>query len=213
MKRRAKTTGFSLIELLAVMAILLVVTAIALPAIQKINVTYQMDVAAHSTASLLQQARLQAVSSNQPAYAQYVAATIPNSVFVNGDPSVTHYVSGNPSVAFGSRITFQISGLPDHSQLDAYLGVAPPPAGSPSVQIGTVVGFNARGLPCLEGASPAVCKQLDAGGATPAFLWFLSDGNGSWGAITITPAGRIKGWRLANRDASLASCGYPACWQ
>lgn len=211
MKWRA--SGFSLVELMTVVAIILIVAAIAMPAIQRINVTYQMNAAGHSAAGLLQQARLQAVKSNQPAYAQYTTTTTPNMVFVNGDPTVTTYAIGNPDVILSSRISFQTAGMPDHSQLKAYLGVTPVTAGSPSLQTGTAIGFNARGLPCLEGATPAVCQQQDAGGATPVFIWFISDGNGAWGAITVTAAGRIKSWRLASLDATLSACGYAACWQ
>lgn len=213
MKRRA--SGFSLVELSVVVVIILIVSAIAVPAIERINNAYRIDAAGHSVAGLLQQARLQAVKSNQAAYAQYNFTQLPNMVFVNADPAVKTYVAGNPDVALSLAVAFQTT-LPadvNIDQLTDYLGVTPATTGSPSLQLGPVIGFNARGLPCMEGASPAVCVQQDAGGATPVFAWFISDGRGDWEAITVTAAGRIKTWRLANRDATLTACGYAVCWQ
>ena len=210
---RRRESGFSLVELLLVVTIIVIIAAIAIPAIQRINITYKLDASARSAASLIQQARLQAVKSNQPAYTQYNTTSTPNMVFVNTDPSVTTYVAGNGDVALSSIVSFQQTGLPDHAQLDAYLGVSGTP-GSPKLQIGTVIGFNARGLPCVEGAAgPAVCQQQDATGATPVFGWFISDGHKSWSAVTVTAAGRVKSWHLASLDATSTTCGYPACWQ
>jgi prepilin-type N-terminal cleavage/methylation domain-containing protein len=202
--------GFSLLELLAVISILLVITAFAVPSILRITASYKLDAAARSASSLMQQARLQAVRSNQPSYVQYDASRSPNLVFVNTD--LAAYVSADPDVELPAPISFQASGLPDHAQLDAYLGVTTAP-GSPVVQLATPIGYNARGLPCLEGAGgPMVCQQRDISGATPVFEWFIGDGQGLWGAITVTAAGRVKTWKLVSQDRATGGCGYSACW-
>lgn len=209
--------GFSLIELIIVMVILLIIAAISVPNIQRIVRNYRLESAGHGVAGLLQQARMQAVQKNTPAYAIFDNTNSPNLAFVNGDPAVTNYISGNPDVALSSVLnmaTVQGAGVPDHGQLDSYLGVTGG-AGSAKVQTSNIVGFNARGLPCIEGAAgPVVCQQQDATGALPVFEWFITDGNGGWEAVTVTAAGRTKTWRLSQTGAgSLTICGFQACWQ
>ena len=138
--------GFSLIELIIVMVILLIIAAIAVPNIQRIVRNYRLESAGHGVAGLLQQARMQAVQNNAPAYAIFDNTSSPNLAFVNGDPAVTTYVSGNPDVALSSAlnmVSVQGAGVPDHGQLDSYLGVTGG-AGGAKVQTSNVVGFNAR---------------------------------------------------------------------
>lgn len=202
-----------MVELLVVMAILVIISVIAIPNIQRINANYRLDSAGHSLAGLLLEARLQAVRTNTPAYAQFNNGSVPNIAFVNSDPAVTNYVTGNSDVAVNSSLTIQtVQPSPNHDQLDAYLGVTAA-AGSPKIQNSQVIGFNARGLPCVEGAAPAVCQQQDASGALAVFEWFIGDGNGGWEAVTVTAAGRAKSWRLTRQSGGNAACGFTACWQ
>ena len=192
--------GFSLIELLVVCVVLMIISAIAIPNIVQMNANYKLDAAGHTVASLLQQARMQAVKTNQPAYV--ISSIGSSTAFVNTDLS-NSYVSGQPDVAFVS-LSFQTPAASLHGQLDAYVGAT---AGSPA-QIGGNIGFNARGLPCVPNAgTPAVCPSSTTGNE-----WFIQDSRGGWEAITVTPAGRIKSWRLAQQSGGTAACGYPACW-
>jgi prepilin-type N-terminal cleavage/methylation domain-containing protein len=195
----SKEKGFSLLELLIVCVVLGIIATLAVPNIMQINANYKLDAAGHSVASLLQQARMQAVKTNQPAYARYDTAK--NIAFVTDDPS-NGYASGNPDVALASGLSFQ-TGPPDHSQLDAYVGGNSP-------QILSDIGFSARGLPCtISGSNPSVCPNVTSG-----FEWFVQNTSyGGWEAITVTPAGRIKSWRLSKQSNGTATCGYAACWQ
>src|SRR5690348_10958695 len=65
--------GFSLLELVIVCVLLVIIAAISIPNITRMNANYKLDAAGHSVASLLQQARMQAVKTNQPAYTKYDA--------------------------------------------------------------------------------------------------------------------------------------------
>src|SRR5262249_47740499 len=194
----ASQKGFSLVELLLVCVVMVILSALVVPNIMQINANYKLDAAGHSVASLLQQARMQAVKTNQPAYAKYNSAGV---AFVTDDPS-NAYVSGNPDVALASGLSFQ-STPPDHAQLDAYVGGASP-------QVAVNIGFNARGLPCIANTlNPAVCPNVTSG-----FEWFVQNSRlGGWEAITVTPAGRVKSWRLTKTTGGAATCGYSACWQ
>lgn len=200
--------GFSLVELMIVFIIMVIISAIAIPAVQTTINNYRLDAAGHSLASLLQQTRLQAVKTNQATYAHYDINQTPNLAFVDSDPNGA-FVLGNPSVELNMATSFLTNGLPDHAQLDAYVG-----AGT-VIEVGTPIGFNARGLPCIASLSNVLlCQQLDPSkGGTPSFEWFIqSSRNKGWEAVTVTAAGRIKSWRLSNLDPSLQKCGYLACW-
>jgi len=199
---RTRESGFSMIELVIVCVVMLIIAGIAVPNIFQAFRNYQLDAAGHSVASLLQQARLQAVKTNSPAYANFTNTTGGNIAFVTNDPANTTYTysAGQPDVQLSPAVSFR-STPPDHSQLDAFLSVA---AGTP--QVGNVsIGFNARGLPCSEsGGNPSVCTATTTG-----FEWFMQT-TGGWEAVTVTPAGRIKSWRLSM--ATNGTCGYTACW-
>jgi prepilin-type N-terminal cleavage/methylation domain-containing protein len=185
MKKRE--AGFSMVELMIVCVIMVIIAALAVPNIFQTYRNYQLDSAGHSVASLLQQARMQAVKTNQPVYVKYDNNVVPNLVYATDAP-VNAYASGNPDVAISAALSFQPPPTTNfHAQLDAYI------TGTP--QLGTttgIIGFNARGLPCVAGANPAVCTLP---GGISGFEWFMQSAGG-WEAVTVTSSGRIKTWRM-----------------
>jgi prepilin-type N-terminal cleavage/methylation domain-containing protein len=195
---RTRESGFSMIEIMIVCVIMAIIAGIAVPNIFQTFRNYQLDSAGHSVASVLQQARIQAVKTNLPAYVNFTNAAAGNMAFVTNDPANTTYAAGEPDVQLSPAVTFQAT-PPDHAQLDAYLNVTTPQVGNVSI------GFNARGLPCTEsGGNPTVC-----GSGAVGFEWFMQSAGG-WEAVTVTPSGRIKSWRLSM--ATGGTCGYTACW-
>lgn len=178
-----KSQGFSLLEVVIVVAIVLIVSAIAIPAVQQVTDTYRLNSSGNAAASVLQQARLAAVKENQPYYVQFTPGPAPN--MITASPLETRaYVSSDPTAMTAGNVVFAAGALPDHSQLDLYLGGPPPP-------INVQIAFNARGMPCVSPAGPSfVC-------AGPAdFEWLMqSNASGNWEAVTVTSAGRVRAWR------------------
>src|SRR5260370_5902135 len=80
---RPKNTqeGFSLVELIVVLALILIIVAVSIPSITQTINNYRLDAAGHAVASLLQQARIQAVKSNTPDYTQIVTTNPPKNVY------------------------------------------------------------------------------------------------------------------------------------
>src|SRR5215813_9494277 len=212
MQRRE--AGFSLVEVITVCVIILILSAIAMPQMIQAITNYRLDSAGRGVSGILQQARLQAVQTNRPAYAQVDTSKTPNMVFVNSDQA--GYVDGNPNVSMSSYVTYTTSGtMPLHDQLDKYVGGSAGASGATVQGAGAVVGFNARGLPCVgTAANPLACSQIDAATSKPvAFEWFMQNNNGGWVAVTVTPAGRVKSWRLSTQGSgAMAACGFLACW-
>src|SRR5437899_13085627 len=121
-KMRRREAGFSLVEMITVCVVIVIISVIAIPQMVQIITNYRLDASGRAVSGLLQQARLQAVQTNRPAYAQVDTKQTPNIAFVNADPSVA-YAAGNPSVAVSSYVTFISTGtLPNHDQLDTYVG-------------------------------------------------------------------------------------------
>ncbi len=197
-------SGFSLIELAVVVMIFLIVAAIAVPAVRRTTSAYQLDSSGHNVARMLQQARSAAVKNDTPYYAQFNSVANPSEVvavpairFNAANSTPAAYNSNvDPTTSVAANITFLGGGgaPPNHAQLETAMGVpvgAPPPA----LQIGGVIAFNSRGLPCsMDPATPNawICR------GPVSFEWFMQHGmTGDWEAVTVSPAGRIKAWRMS----------------
>ena len=214
--------GFSLLELMIVVAIAVIVSAIAVPVVTRAVATYRLNSSGTAVASMLEMARLTAVKTNQPYYAVHNSGGCVNSVVcavpATGSPNPpdgTNHTFTDPTVEISGLVVFQditlMANPPNHTQLDVYLGW-------PNVRIEFgPIGFSARGLPCMASlASPFICKQSDPNnpGPTPAFEWFMqSSTTQEWVAITVSPAGRIRRWRMVSNGANANCGGFGACWQ
>ena len=170
---RRRERGFSMIEIMIVCVVLAIISVIAIPNIVQVNNNYKLDAAGHSVASLLQQARMQAVRTNVPTYTKYDTSS--GLSFVTNDPS-NSFTSTSPDVALAKGLSFQSAPTVNHDQLDAYVG-----ASSTNTPQYGAVGFNARGLPCLEsGGNNLICQSPTAG-----FEWFIQNQSGGWEAVTV----------------------------
>jgi Tfp pilus assembly protein FimT len=180
-----------MLELMIVVSILLVITAIAVYNVQPAIRAVRLHGAASDYADLLQNARIRAVKDDK----YYAILTNPGAnppiafVDINGNGA---YDLGEPMMEFRSNTTpAQFSSGPSLANLESQF--------LPQNGIGSLVTtaagptFGPRGLPCTP--TPAVNGSTTCPYITPtSFVTFLQDSQGTWAAVTVTPAARIRVW-------------------
>jgi len=186
--KRRGDGGFSLLEMIIVVAIILVLAAMTVPRVMTEVYFIRIQYSATDLSGLLQRARMEAVRKNTFYSVQYVP----------GNPAMEQIVDKNlavpvptiPPAVLASSVTAVYgtgSGAPGEAAFVASLnfatGVALAATGLPS--------FNARGLPCVR-TSATVCTQV----AGQGFVFFLSGtsaaGAVGWTAVAVTPSGRCE---------------------
>jgi len=215
--------GFTLLEALLVVAIILIVGAMVTPQMFRIIDAQKLQSGAQSYAGLMQVARTRSIQDNQ---AYQVLSAVNNGASVayvdlNGnsqwDPQGLNGSAPEPAVQMPTPISITDTNAPQGVQgFDTVrplntipvlnLATNPPmvnTAGVPSPGIA----FNERGLPCQRIAVTAPCNNISTvitGGtslATPVawvtyLRWTRRNGSGfDWAAVSVSPAGRIKTWR------------------
>lgn len=175
--------GFSLVQLLVVIAIMIVVAAVATPSF--INVTRPMRLRddAHALANLITMARMRAstqfahtkvscVTNVTPAYCQMMSYGFNGASWIN-EPQIIYLSQG---VSFGIPATITTNVL---NQSVAYQGDAA--ENTPTATTNPILLFNSRGLP------------IDPTGATtnPAYDYalYLQDAVNNYYAVTVTQTG------------------------
>jgi len=180
----APRAGFSLLEVLFVVAIAMVVTATAIPRITTVIGNTKLRASMTSLSGLLQNCRMSAVQQNKAMTTHFV-------------PQTTGLVG---YVKLASDTTSPLGKLDYQVEMQAPISklIPPLPTGSPAEISTTVLGFtprtedpsfNSRGLPCLY--SGGACDNY-------GFIYYFKDSRiaspGGWAAISLSPAGRIKRW-------------------
>lgn len=187
MLRLKPNKGFSLTEVLVVVAIGLIITTVALPSLTNTIANAKMRASMTSVSGLLQNTRMVAVKRNKTMTARnitrttqpyslvyYVKLASDNGNLANSDTQVEMEAPITPyTTPTGTDAPAEVS--------TSTLGFTPQ-TGDPS--------FNSRGLPCAY--SGGLCT------ASVGFIKYFKDnriaGSGGWAAISISPAGRIKRW-------------------
>ena len=186
--------GFSLIELIIVVAMIMILAAISVPRLLNTVSDINLRYAATNISGLLQAARMQGVRKNTFYTVQ------PTTLSTGGTGYYAHvqggsYAVGDPLLPLGSQITAYMglgSGAPNESTFasgTSSSGLSFAPNAGPDAP-----SFNARGLPCIGVPATGACPLVPGQG----FIMFLSKssavGNVSWASIAITPSGHIQIW-------------------
>ena len=187
--------GFTMVELVVVVAIMLIVAGFATPGILQMVHSARLQGTASDFAGLIQQARIRSVQDDR-SYSLFVnaaAGATPSTGFV--DLQQTGLIAaGDPEMLLPTEVSLvAAANAPGTANLKAQLlpaasPVAPQDAASAAA---TPITFSPRGLPCTPAAG--VCSGA---GLAPAAYWafFQDSQTTNWEAVTVSPAGRIQKW-------------------
>lgn len=206
--------GFSLTELVVVLAIILVVSGLSVPSISRTLDGATLTSAAQQVASIYEQARIRATQDDN--YYDLLALN-PGRICLDLDGDAVCEAS-EPQAQLPAQVSLSNSGIP--VPLDtATLGFAAlnTETSATYTQQGLVIAglaWNSRGLPCQRVASTAPCSNwMDSSpvGAPPGPVGWVqnlqlrrSANDVLYAAVTVSPTGRIKIWKYAPTGGSKA---------
>jgi type II secretion system protein H len=175
--------GFSLIEVMVVLAIMGIMAAVAVPGLNSAIAHTKLRAASSNLAGMMQSARIQAVKRNRTM-------------------TVTFFARGGVPFAFAKSVDDTTADTANKAQ-EVQLGTAAYAVaipGSPAPLADTVLGytplntpnkisFDPRGLPCLYNASTQKCTNS-------GFVYYTHDTTyaDAWSAVSVSPGGRVKQW-------------------
>jgi prepilin-type N-terminal cleavage/methylation domain-containing protein len=200
--RSSKERGFSLIEIVVVLAVMLVVAAIAVPNFQAAIRSAHLKGTVSDFSGLLQSARIRAVDDDRY-YSVYVLGGASPEAFVDIYPQQASGVSGwgggqtdprDPLIGINPEVVQKASGAaPNTANLKAQFlpANATVVIGDGSVAASAIT-FGPRGLPCS--ATALTCKTHLPAGDVAYWIFFQDTSSQNWGAVTVTPAGRVQRW-------------------
>jgi prepilin-type N-terminal cleavage/methylation domain-containing protein len=183
----ARAAGFSLLELLIVVAVMVVASAMAIPVLTNARRGYQLRTATVNLAALLQRSRNICIQNNRAI--SVVTALGNTQVYLdfNGNNALD---PGEPMVQLPQNVT--------QTNIGAPFITAPGTLGFPGPQ-NPPARFDGRGMPCV--VVGGICTNYPAGLPEVGFVYYLNQNiNGSqrWSAVSVTPAGQVKTWSRSN---------------
>lgn len=205
--KKTRQSGFSMIELIMVVAITLIIAAIATPTFFGAIANIRMRATVSQVAGMAQQTRMEAVRANRFLIARTENVSGARIMYIDkpplgnmsGTPNRRHDPN-EPVIQALETVNFDFTGANPVFPA-TLLNYTPVPSTAP-----VRIAFNARGLPCtptpVGSDPPSGCDSFN-GGNPVSYLYFFSAPSTfrpGWAALTITPAGRIRVWMYDGRN-------------
>jgi prepilin-type N-terminal cleavage/methylation domain-containing protein len=203
--RARARAGFSLIEILVVVSILLVISAIEIPNMMQTIAQVRLRSAANSLAGLLQQGRIRAVRDNkyyrvfgytvdgtvQTADTNIACVDIDNNATCSTTATTLITNKSNPQIRLGGSNMLTTSTPPTSVATTA--GISASNYNVIEQDKNLQVYFNSRGLPCA--ISGSICSATGSGKGY-AYIYYITNGHpiDGWAAVTVSPSGRVRVW-------------------
>ena len=217
--RPSRARGFSMIELVVVVAIIAVVTVMAVPQALTMIHTFRLHNATTEFTSIVQQARMRSVKDSSFYPVRYVDLSPITEAYVdigkNGQPDTAcgttatcdPFVSWNPEVTPHSYSSANTAGV-DTAGLQTLVL-----AGTSSTGVTFLDGFDLThpimfspmGIPCVANSGGTFCNTAstataESGGVVAYWIFFEDTVSIKWEAITVTPAGKIQKWGYSGKS-------------
>lgn len=190
---RTGQRGFSLVELLMVVAISLVIAAVAIPNVMRAMGAYRLRSGIHAQAQVIQRARMEAMRDNrvQHVYSQWNwdGSTWRNFVFI--DTNGNWWQDANEQVSYNMPSYMYNSWGWGPSTATMNLDFTPQ-------NTWNLPSFDARGIPC-QFSTPTNCPSI-VGGQPVGFVSYLVFYEDSWwsannirfAAVSVSPTGKMR---------------------
>ncbi len=182
--------GFSLLELVIVVVLLLILGAISVPYLLRTIERYQLESSAKSVASALQRGRYQAIRGNQLATTVYREAPAPPvyGIDVSGNLNLD---ANEAVIPLWANVRMTNVGAPPLTSMGATYDCTPAcpaqPAASPFL-----VTFSSRGTAMQQVIVGPPSYWIEASRVYVLFVRHVV--SGEWAAVTVTPGGRTRVW-------------------
>jgi type II secretory pathway pseudopilin PulG len=180
-----------MLEVLLVVGIGLIITAIGLPVMSNAIATTKLRSSMTTVSGLLQNSRMVAVQQNKTKTACHYNWTTPPYGLIYFAKDALDCTTSPAPLETDPQVELQapISAMATPTGLGAPSPIPNSTLGLTASPLTSDPSFNSRGLPCAY--SSGLCTGN-------AFIQYFKDnrisGSGGWAAITITPAGRINRW-------------------
>ena len=192
----ALQTGFTLAELIIVLAIILIVAGLSLPSLSQAIDNSRLKGATQQLAAVYQDARLRATQNNT-SYEILISppGIKPAQVCIDldGDGACS---AGDPVTTFPMNVTVSNAGVPvplAAAQLNFLVNTTESSTmHTPQDIVVPGLAWNARGLPCQRADSAS--SSCLATGWVQHLQFQRSSGEIIYGAVTVTATGRVKTW-------------------
>lgn len=183
----SKTAGFTLLEIMIVLSVILIMGAIAVPMYLNMVYSVRLRSAASNLSGFIQRARITAAKNNAIYAIGYRPVAGAEEAYIDLNLSGT-YDAGEPLLTFSPTIT-PATGAPNGTAGAPSAFVLVGDSAGTTYDNATTLAYSPRGLPCAYVAGNC---------ATPAagyFVYYLRDQRPSsvgWAAVVVTRSGRSK---------------------
>ncbi len=182
------TTGFSMVELMVVVGIIITLTAISVPTVSKLLTSARLRGGMGDLSGLFQNARNLAVRQNTITRVRFQSSNNRWVAFVDNGANPTGLTQSTPQVWLPPQ--FSKVSPPSGSTPSALDNATCGASSSSTLDTTDDTYFNQLGIPCQY--SSGTCST-----ATPFASYFNyaeTASRTSWAALCVSPAGRIKAW-------------------